>query len=329
MARPLRIQFPGALYHVTNRGNNRTSLFKDDDDRKAFLGILAQSIDTYQIQLHSFVLMNNHWHLLVQTPLANLSEFMRHFNITYTSHYNRRHRQVGHLYQGRYKSFLVEEDSYLAMVSRYIHLNPVRISSMKNVGFKRRLKYLFSYEWSSLKGYLDPANEFEWVEYHLVLTGYGKSRRNAAEAYRAQLVLDLKGDLTIEDKVVGQSVLGSDSYVSMIKQTYLHKAKDRERPGISKISQHVSLERLLNIIEQESGQTNLFEAEGPLRQVVMTFLYNYAGLNNREIGERFGVDYSTVSQGRKRLRERVKKDSQLESLIRRVTKKVSKIKILP
>ena len=327
MARPLRIQFPGALYHVTNRGNNRASLFKDDDDRTAFLGILAQSVDTYQIRLHSFVLMSNHWHLLVQTTLANLSEFMRHFNITYTSHYNRRHRQVGHLYQGRYKSFLVEEDSYLAVVSRYIHLNPVRISSMKKIGLKRKLEYLFNYEWSSLKGYLDPANAFDWVEYQLVLTGYGKSRRKAAQAYRAQLHLDLKEDIAIEDMVVGQSVLGSESYVSMIKQTYLEKTKDRERPGISKISQHVSLEQLLNILEQESGQTNLFEAKGSLRQVVMTFLYNYVGLNNREIGERFGVDYSTVSQSRKRLRERVKKDAQLEALMRRITDQMSRIKI--
>ena len=126
-------------------------------------------------------------------------------------------------------------------------------TKMKNVGFKKRMEYLYNYEWSSLKGYLDPANEFEWVEYHLVLTGYGKSRSKAADAYRAQLVLDLKGDLTIEDKVVGQRVLGSYSYVSMIKQTYLDEAKDRE------------------------------------------------------IGERFGVDYSPVSQNRKRLRERVKK----------------------
>jgi len=96
----------------------------------------------------------------------------------------------------------------------------------------------------------------------------------------------------------------------------------REQPSISKISQHVSLEQLQDIIKQESGQANLFEAEGALRQVVMTFLYNYVGLNNREIGERFGVDYSTVSQSRKRLRERIKKDSQLEALMQRIASKL-------
>ena len=327
MARPLRIQFPGALYHITNRGNNRESLFKDDDDRKAFLTILAQSVDTYQIRLHSFVLMNNHWHLLAQTPLANLSEFMRHFNITYTSHYNRRHNRIGHLYQGRYKSFLVEEDGYLGMVSRYIHLNPVRISSMKRFGLNKQLDYLLRYKWSSLQGYIEPRHEFDWVEYQMVLADYGKARKNAGESYRKQLIADIRNDLSIRNEVVGQSVLGSELYISWIKKTYLEQAKSRERPSISKINQHVSHDQVLDIIEQETGQGKLFEAEGALRQIVMTCLYNYTGLNNREIGERFGVDYSTVSQGRKRLRERVKKDSKLELLMHRIARKVSRIKI--
>ena len=95
MARPLRIQYPGALYHVINRGNDRQVIFTDDVDRSEFLRILSQSADTYGIILHSFVLMTNHWHLLIQTPLANLGEFMRHCNITYTSYYNRRHNRVG------------------------------------------------------------------------------------------------------------------------------------------------------------------------------------------------------------------------------------------
>jgi putative transposase len=98
MARPLRIQYPGALYHVTNRGNERKALFKDDVDREAFLKILSQSIATYSVALHSYVLMANHWHMLAQTSLGNLSEFMRHFNISYTSYFNRRHNRSGHLY---------------------------------------------------------------------------------------------------------------------------------------------------------------------------------------------------------------------------------------
>ncbi len=155
---------PRRLAPCTNRGNNRELLFKDDVDRQPFLGILADSVDTYQVRIHSFVLMNNNWHLLVQTPLANLSEFMRRFNITYTSHYNRRHKRVGHLYQSGYRSFLVEEDGYLNVVSRYIHLNPVRISSMKEVELEKRLEYLYGYKWSSLRGYVEADHELDWVE---------------------------------------------------------------------------------------------------------------------------------------------------------------------
>ncbi len=123
MARPLRIQYPGAVYHVTCRGNERQDIFKDDADRKRFLQILIQSVNIYSVKLFSYVLMSNHFHLLIETPKGNLAEFMRKFNITYTGYYNRRHDRVGHLYQGRYKSILVDKNEYLSILSRYIHLN--------------------------------------------------------------------------------------------------------------------------------------------------------------------------------------------------------------
>ena len=126
MARALRIEYPGALYHLTCRGNNRRAIFDDNSDRVAFLEILAQSRQIFGVRLMAYVLMENHFHLLVETPLGNLSKFMRRFNITYTGYFNRRHQRVGHVYQGRYQSFLIEKESYLSEVSRYIHLNPVR-----------------------------------------------------------------------------------------------------------------------------------------------------------------------------------------------------------
>ncbi len=131
MARALRIQYEGALYHITCRGNERKAIYRDDQDRKVFLELLINGIETYNIILYCYVLMDNHFHLLLETPLGNLSEFMRWFNITYTSHYNRRQKRSGHLYQGRYKSILVEKETHLYILSRYIHLNPVRIKQMK------------------------------------------------------------------------------------------------------------------------------------------------------------------------------------------------------
>ena len=113
MARALRIFYPNAVYHVTCRGNDRKNIFRDDRDRRLFLEKLKTSMEIYGVKVQAYVLMSNHFHLIVETPKANLSDFMRHFNIAYTGAYNRRHKRVGHLYQGRYKAILVDKDSYL------------------------------------------------------------------------------------------------------------------------------------------------------------------------------------------------------------------------
>jgi putative transposase len=154
MARQLRIQYPGAIYHVTCRGNERKEIYKDDRDREAFLEILARALQIYTLKLLSYVLMNNHFHLLVETPLGNLGEFMRQFNVSYTGYYNRRHRRTGHLYQGRYKGIIVDKESYLSILSRYIHLNPIRVRGMKEKREKEKEEILKAYRWSSLLGYL-------------------------------------------------------------------------------------------------------------------------------------------------------------------------------
>ena len=118
MARSLRIQYPGACYHITCRGNERKSIFLDTHDYETFLEKLSRSLNIYNVSLLAYACMQNHFHLLITTPDGNLSEFMRHFNISYTSAFNRRHNRVGHLYQGRYKAFLIDSDNYLLTVSR-------------------------------------------------------------------------------------------------------------------------------------------------------------------------------------------------------------------
>jgi len=173
MARSLRIQYEGAVYHVSSRGNGRKKIFKDEIDRKAFLDLLTDSLKTYSVILYCYVLMENHFHFLLETPLANLSEFMRRFNITYTSHYNRRHKRVGHLYQGRYKSILVDKESYLTVLSRYIHLNPVRTRRIGRASLAEKRRYLKSYKWSSLLGYINEAKRCSFIDYSMILEAYG------------------------------------------------------------------------------------------------------------------------------------------------------------
>src|SRR5437016_13111861 len=132
-------------------GNDGRAIIRDDHDRALFLEKLKVSIEIYGVKLHAYVLMSNHFHFIAETPKANLSEFMRHFNIGYTGGYNRRHRRVGHLYQGRYKAILVEGDIYLLELSRYLHLNPIRIKPHKGKGFAEQRRVLEKYRWSSLR----------------------------------------------------------------------------------------------------------------------------------------------------------------------------------
>ena len=172
MARPLRIEYPGAVYHVTGRGNERKAIFGDPLDRKTFLEILIQSQNIYSVRIFAYVLMDNHFHFLVETPLGNLGQFMRRFTITYTSYFNRSHNRVGHLFQGRYKSILVDKESYLSELSRYIHLNPIRTKAMKNKTSEEQWRYLINYPWSSLKGYLSPSKKKAFVDYSMVLWQY-------------------------------------------------------------------------------------------------------------------------------------------------------------
>lgn len=326
MARPLRIQFPGALYHLTNRGNERKGIFRDDEDRATFLDLLQQSLDTYSVILHSFVLMKNHWHFLAQTPLGNLSEFMRHFNISYTSHFNRRHKRSGHLYQGRYKSILVEQDSYLDTVSRYIHLNPVNVHGLKTAPLDTRMDHLASYRWSSLPGYIGAGKQLSFVTCKVVLAPYGTTAKSRRQRYRQQIALDLQERLEIKDKVIGQTLLGSAEFVARVQADHLDTSKDRERPAYKKIQSYLLRDTVLEHVEQ-ALDVSPTAASGINRAIVMTLLYNYAGLTNQQIGNLFNCDYSTVSQSRRRLRLKLGKDKTLKARVASIEDKLSKIKI--
>ena len=169
MARQLRIQYPGAFYHVTCRGNERQVIFRDRTDYEIFLESLADFLSVHNVSLLAYVCMANHFHLFLTTPDGNLSEFMRCFNISYTSAFNRRHNRSGHLYQGRYKSFLIDADSYLKEVSRYIHLNPVRIKKFACKPVKERIQILSEFKYSSFSGYVNMKKRVGFISYNMVL----------------------------------------------------------------------------------------------------------------------------------------------------------------
>jgi putative transposase len=329
MARPLRIQYPGAVYHVTCRGNERRDIFLGDDDRTIFLRFLAQSLNIYSVKLYAYVLMNNHFHLLVETPLGNLAECMRHFNITYTGFFNRQHRRVGHLYQGRYKSILVEKEAYLSVLSRYIHLNPIRLKRLEKTPETERLEKLFNYPWSSLPGYLDKRKREGMIDYALVLSDYGGDTEKGRNAYRKQLMADVGEGLSVQEDVFGQSVLGGGDFIQWVKETFLEESETREQPSAGEIKRYQQKEQILALIERETGKDldALRKEKGDLRRLAMDLLYRCGGLRGPEIGMLLGVDYSAVSQERKRLREGVALNPQLKEMMQRLEGLLSTIKI--
>jgi len=326
MARPLRIQYSGAVYHVTCRGNERKEIFKDDRDRKTFLEILAKSSNIYNIKIFSYILMENHFHLLIETPLGNLGEFMRHFNITYTGYYNRRHNRVGHLYQGRYKSILVDKESYLSVLSRYIHLNPVRIKAMERKTDEEKIQHLRNYRWSSLPSYINKGEREQFVDYAIVLEEYGGDNDRSRLAYKKGIYDDISDKLEIRDKIIGQSIIGGEEFIKWVKEELLERQKDRECPSLREIQRYKAKEKIIEAIEKESGKglEEIKREKGNIRQIAMDLLYRTGGLKGAEIGELMGVDYSTVSQGRKRLREKIEKDRKLKQLVNRIERRLSK-----
>src|ERR1700693_1663537 len=154
MARPLRIEYRGAYYHVTSRGNERKAIFRDDADREKFIELVGRAVQDFALRLHGYVLMANHYHLLVETPGGGLSRALRYINGVYTQTFNRRHRRAGHLFQGRYKAIVVDKESYLLELSRYIHLNPWRV---------KRSQDPFRYRWSSLRAYVSGRPAARWL----------------------------------------------------------------------------------------------------------------------------------------------------------------------
>ena len=224
MARPLRIEYPGAWYHVTCRGNERKPVFKDDSDRRHFLEVLGTTSNLYDTEIHVFVLMDNHLHLALSSRDANLSRFMQRLNTAYTVYFNRRHQRSGHLFQGRYKAILIEADTYLLELSRYIHLNPVRIRKYSSLPVNSKRKILREYPWSSFLGYIKPENRLAFMNYSKVLGMIGSEDNAESRKWYADFVLKgiLKDmNITFWEGVKGQAILGSDDFTGEIRERFL------------------------------------------------------------------------------------------------------------
>jgi len=324
MARPLRIQFENAYYHVTCRGNARQPIFSSDTDRSAFLDLLGRSVAIYQTEILAYVLMVNHFHLLVKTPRGNLQEFMRHFNISYTGWYNRRHRRSGHLYQGRYHAFLIDADNYLKEVSRYIHLNPVKVKKSRDLDAVAKKKVLSAYPWSSYPGYRSPALRRPFLQEDEILSYFGgdtvRGRRGYARYVEHGISAALDNPLELGR---GHGIVGDAGYVDAVRGQYLSgDADSREIPAARSSAVRISPERLIEAVCEETGVSR--EAllrkgcRGAGRGLLMEMLYRHGGMKQREIGVLLGIDYSAVSVSRKRLQASMCGNPKLRAIMKRL-----------
>jgi len=217
MARPIRVQFEGAYYHLTARGNERKSIFYSDRDRQLFLDTLEQMLQQYGVILHCYCLMPNHYHMVVQTPRANLSRAMAWFQSTYTNRYNRRHKRSGHLFQGRYKAHLVEADEYACQLIRYIHLNPVRGRKDRTIAAEKK-EHLEQYRWSSHPYYSGDKAFPKWLNSDW-LSYWARTRRKAHKYYRKDILAMFEKSISSPwNKIRGGLVLGTEPLWEKVQQ---------------------------------------------------------------------------------------------------------------
>ncbi|AWN73094.1 transposase [Legionella anisa] len=274
MVRPLRIEFAGGLYHITSRGNRKESIYLSDEDRENFLSVLGDACLKYHWLCHSYCLMTNHYHLLIETPLGNLSKGMRYLNGVYTQKFNKLHKRIGHVLQGRYKSILVEKDSYLLELSRYIVLNPVRAGIVEKAD---------EWYWSSYLATSGRVPVPSWLTVDWLLSSFGTIKSAALMKYEQFVYAGLSKKSPWID-LKHQIYLGSDDFISRVV-SYVDPKVDYT--DISRA--HVSdLVKGLPIEEYERMSGNRDEA---IYSSYKSGLYSM-----KEIGKYFGLHYSRISR---------------------------------
>ena len=272
MARPLRIEYPGALYHVTSRGDRQEAIFEGDQDRTAFLNVLGEVISRFRWRCHAYCLMGNHYHLMIETPEGNLTKGMRQLNGVFTQWSNRRHKRSGHVFQGRYKAILVDRDSYFLELARYIVLNPVRAAMVKHPK---------QWQWSSYGATSGTAETLAWVTTDDLLAQFSKRRAAARRKYQ-DFVAEGMGKESIWKDLQGQIYLGDDDFVEQMRS----KLEEREEDvNIPRIQQRAPAPKLSALRRQYKNR------DDGIRAAYQTGAYSY-----QQIGKEFGIHFTTVGR---------------------------------
>ncbi|MEE8320939.1 MAG: transposase [Gammaproteobacteria bacterium] len=313
MSRPLRIEYEDAVYHVINRGRGRQLIFHGHDYYEAFLICLEEANRRFGLQVLCYCLMGNHYHLLLQTPQANLGRCMRHINGQYTQRYNRLKRTDGPLFRGRYKAILIDADSYLLQVSRYIHRNPIETK-------KPLVKRLEDYPWSSYRYCIRQAKAPEWLSLDAI-----RAATNSPRPYQAYQAYVAKGtDEQTEQFYVRKALPGIWGGKQFIQNAYekgeiesaeISIRQAVERPSIGQVISQVAEtfqchETDIRVTARGKGMKNM------ARWVAMYLSQEVCGETLPNIAKEFNVGhYSTVSQTIRRLKEQIVDDNKLRKRV--------------
>ena len=272
MGRAIRIEFAGALYHVTSRGDRREDIYADDTDRLRFLEVLGHVCDTYNWVCHSYCLMSNHYHLVVETAEGNLSKGMRQLNGFYSQSYNRRHQKVGHVFRGRYKAILVEKESYLLELCRYVELNPVRARMIHRVG---------DWPWSSYRAMVGGVPTPSWLATDFILSTFAVKKGVAIKAY-IKFVGEGRNRPSPWADLKNQVFLGSDEFVEA---------------GMAKLDNKEDLTIELHPLKRRMPKPlKYYQQQNSTRDKAIVEAYQSGGYTMKEIGKHFGLGESMVSR---------------------------------
>jgi putative transposase len=272
MARPLRIEFAGALYHVTSRGDGREDIYTGENDRKLWLEILGQVCERFNWTIHAYCQMGNHYHLLVETPDGNLAKGMRQLNGVYTQRFNQLHNRVGHVFQGRYKAILVQREAYLLELSRYVVLNPVR------AGMVRAAR---DWVWSNYRATAGMAPAPEWLDTEWTLAAFAELMQDAQAVYR-RFVADGKNQHSPWDDLKNQIYLGSEAFVDEMQGKVNSDRRLREIPRTHR--------------RPVARPLTWYSQEYPDRDKAVFEAFRSGACSMREIGDHVGLHYSTISR---------------------------------
>ena len=303
MARALRIEYPGAFYHVTSRGNERRDIFLSGSDRERFLSYLDSAAVRYDARIHVYCLMSNHYHLLVETPQGNLARIMKHVNGAYTTYFNVKRQRAGHLFQGRYKAVLVDKDEYAKELSRYIHLNPVRAGIAGKPG---------QHPWSSYRCYVGQAPAPEWLHREFILSLFGSDGEMASMRYRDFVEGEPgKEHANPFEKVTASTLLGSESFVKWVQKNFLKDVPvTRELPALRLLSTRQTLEGV-----RAAAEACFSDDRAKARRVGLYLCRKYTGLGLKEIGAAYGVGESAVTQASRRVAEEMKQNGSVRESV--------------